>query len=159
MELLSKRIVNMYVGLDENGGVDTRYKDTNAEMLMKSVPEVALHKVPDELGDIGRGIYKYKMVEGAFVLKDDLSDWEEKNKRAIINSYRSHRNELLAQTDWTQTDDCPLDLDMKERYRTYRRFLRDFPQTHDPEIDDNGEAVHIYKLPETLEEFALETKV
>ena len=149
----------MYVGLDENGGVDTRYEDTSAEMLMKSVPDVVLHKVPDELGDIGRGIYKYKMVEGAFVLKDDLSDWDEKHKRAIINSYRSQRNELLAETDWTQTEDCPLDLHMKERYRAYRRFLRDFPQTHDPEIDENGEAVDDYKLPETLEEFALETKV
>ena len=126
---------------------------------MKSVPDVVLHKVPDELGDIGRGIYKYKGVEGAFVLKDDLSDWEEKHKRAIINSYRSQRNELLAETDWTQTEDCPLDLHMKEKYRAYRRFLRDFPQTHDPEIDENGEAVDDYKLPETLEGFALETKV
>ena len=149
----------MYVGVNEDGDVDTRYEDTSAEMLMKSVPEVVLHKGPNGLGDIGRGIYKYKVVEGAFVLKDDLSDWEGKNKRAIINSYRSHRNELLAQTDWTQTDDCPLDLDMKERYRAYRRFLRDFPKTHDPEIDENGDAVDDYKLPETLEEFALETKV
>ena len=65
----------MYVGLDEDGWVDTRYEDASAEMLMKSAPDVVLHKVPDELGDIGRGIYKYKMVEGAFVLKDDLSDW------------------------------------------------------------------------------------
>ena len=126
---------------------------------MEQVQGIVLHKVPDELGDIGRGIYKYKVVEGAFVLKDDLSDWEEKNKRAIINSYRSQRNELLAQTDWTQTEDCPLDLHMKEKYRAYRRFLRDFPQTHDPEIDEKGEAVDDYQLPETLDEFALETKV
>ena len=149
----------MYVGLDENGCVETRYEDKSAEMLMKHVPDVVLGKVPDELGDIGRGIYKYKVVEGAFVLKGDLSDWVEKNKRAVINSYRSHRNELLAQTDWTQTEDCPLDLDMKEKYRTYRKFLRDFPQTYDPEIDENGEAVDDYKLPETLEEFALEKEV
>ena len=149
----------MYVGVNEDGDVDTRYEDTSAEMLMKSVPEVVLHKVPNGLGDIGRGIYKYKVVEGAFVLKDDLSDWEGKNKRVVINSYRSHRNELLAQTDWTQTDDCPLDLHMREKYRVYRKFLRDFPQTHDPTIDENGEAVDDYKLPETLEEFALETKV
>jgi len=149
----------MYVGLDENGCVETRYEDKSAEMLMKHVPDVVLRKVPDELGDIGRGIYKYKIVEGAFVLKDDLSDWEEKNKRALINSFRSQRDELLAQTDWTQTDDCPLDLHMKERYRAYRRFLRDFPQTHDPEIDENGEAVDDYLLPETLDEFALGTKV
>ena len=52
-----------------------------------------------------------------------------------------------------------MDLHMKERYRAYRKFLRDFPQTHDPEIDENGEAVDDYNLPETLEEFALETKV
>ena len=149
----------MYVGLDENGGVDTRYEDTNAEMLMKSVPDVVLHKITDELGDNGSGIHKYKVFEGAFVLKDDLSDWEDKNKRAIINAFRSQRDELLAQTDWTQTDDCPLDLNMKERYRAYRRFLCDLPQTHDPEIDENGEAVDDYKLPETLVEFALESKV
>ena len=54
---------------------------------------------------------------------------------------------------------CPLDIHTKEKYRAYRKFLRDFPQTHDPEIDENGEAVVIYKLPETLDEFALETKV
>ena len=149
----------MYVGVDDDGLVVARYDDTSAEELIKAIEDVVLHKVPDELGDIGRGIYKYKVVEGAFVLQNDLSDWEEKNKRAVINSYRLHRNELLAQTDWTQTEDCPLDLHMKEMYRAYRRFLRDFPQTHDPEIDENGEAVDDYKLPETLEEFALETKV
>ena len=143
----------MYAGVNEDGCVETRYEDTSAETLPKHVPDIVLHKVPDELGDIGRGIYKYKMVEGAFVLKDDLSDWEEKNKRAIINSYRSHRDELLAQTDWTQTEDCPLDIYVKERYKTYRTFLRDFPQTYDPEIDENGEAVDDYKLPETLEKY------
>ena len=47
---------------------------------------------------------------------------------------------------------------MKEN-RAYRKFLRDFPQTHEPAIHENGEAVDDYKLPETLEEFALETKV
>ena len=75
--------------------------------------------------------------------------WEEKNKRAIINSHRSHRDELLAQTNWTQTEDCPLDLNMKEKCKANRRFLRDFLQTHSPEIDENGEAVDDYKLPET----------
>ena len=28
-----------------------------------------------------------------------------------------------------------------------------------PEVDENGEVVHIYKLPETLDEFALESKL
>ena len=149
----------MYVGVSDDDLVVARYDDKSAEELLKAIEDIVLHIVPDELGDIGRGIYKYKVVEGAFVLKGDLSDWVEKNKRAVINSYRSHRDELLAQTDWTQTEDCPLDIHKKEMYRAYRKFLRDFPQTHDPEIDENGERVDDYKLPETLDEFALETKV
>ena len=149
----------MYVTVGDDGLVVARYDDKSAEELLKAIEDIVLHKVPDELGDVGRGIYKYKVVEGAFVLKGDLSDSVEKNKRAVINSYRSHRDELLAQTDWTQTEDCPLDIHKKEMYGAYRKFLRDFPQTHDPEIDENGEAVDDYKLPETLEEFALETKV
>ncbi len=64
-----------------------------------------------------------------------------------INSYRSHRNELLAQTDWTQTEDRPLDLHMKEMYRAYRRFLRDFPQTHDLEIDETARLSMIINCP------------
>jgi len=148
----------MHVKVEDDGVISKRCDDRDAEALMKRVPDVVLHQVPDELGNIGRGIYKYKVVDRAFVLKDDLSDWEDKNKRAIINSYRSQRNELLAQTDWTQTEDCPLDIHMKEKYRAYRRFLRDFPQTYDPKIDENGEGVDDYKLPETLEKFALETK-
>ena len=149
----------MYVKVEDDGVISKRCDDRDAEALMKHAPDVVLHKVPDELGDVGRGIYEYKIVEGAFVLKDDLSDWEGMNKRAIINSYRLHRDELLAQTDWTQTVDCPLDIHKKEMYRAYRRFLRDFPKTHDPEIDEYGDAVDDYKLPETLDEFALETKV
>jgi len=77
----------MYVGVDDDGVVATRYEDTSAETILKHVPDIVLHKVPDELGDIGRGIYKYKVVEGAFVLKDDFTDFEEQQKRAIINSY------------------------------------------------------------------------
>jgi len=43
---------------------------------------------------------------GAFVLKEDLTDFVHQNKHAIINSYRSQRDELLSENDWTQTEDC-----------------------------------------------------
>ena len=89
----------MYVGVDDDGLLDTRYDDESTESLMKRVPEVVLLKVPDEIGEIGRGIYKYKVVDGAFVLKDDSSDFVKQNKRAYINSYRSTRDELLSKTD------------------------------------------------------------
>ena len=88
---------------------------------MEHEPDVVLLKIPDEVGEIGRGIYKYKVVEGVFVLKDYLSDFVKQNKQAIINSYRSTRDELLSKTDWTQTEDCPLDIHMKEKYKAYRK--------------------------------------
>ena len=53
----------MYV--DDDGLVVARYDDKSAEELLKAIEDIVLHKVPDELGDIGRGIYKYKVVEGA----------------------------------------------------------------------------------------------
>ena len=123
---------------------------------MKLVPDVVLHKVPDEIGEIGRGIYKYKVVDGVFVLKDDSSDFVKQNKQAIINSYRSTRDELLSKTDWTQTEDCPLDIHMREKYKAYRKYLRDFPETYDPEVDENGEPVEDFNLPESISDFVLQ---
>ena len=88
-----------------------KYEDTSAETLLKHFPDVVLHKVPDELKGIGRGIYKYKMVEGAFALKDDLSDWNEKNKRAIstrierieTNFWLKQIGRRLRTAPWTST--------------------------------------------------------
>lgn len=143
----------MFVGVDADGLVYARYDDKNAEELMEHIPDVILHKVPDDIGEIGRGIYKYKVVDGAFVLKKDLTDFVKQNKHAIINSYRLRRDELLSQTDWTQTEDCSLDIHKREEYNAYRKYLRDFPETHDPEVDENGEAVEDFSLPETVDDF------
>ena len=143
----------MFVGVDADGLVYARYDDKNAEELMEHIPDVILHKVPDDIGEIGRGIYKYKVVDGAFVLKKDLTDFVKQNKHAIINSYRLRRDELLSQTDWTQTEDCSLDIHKREEYNAYRKYLRDFPETYDPEVDENGEAVEDFNLPETVDEF------
>jgi hypothetical protein len=143
----------MFVGVDADGLVYARYDDKNAEELMEHIPDVILHKVPDDIGEIGRGIYKYKVVDGAFVLKKDLTDFVKQNKHAIINSYRLRRDELLSQTDWTQTEDCSLDIHKREEYTAYRKYLRDFPETYDPEVDENGEAVEDFNLPETVDDF------
>ena len=143
----------MFVGVDADGLVYARYDDKNAEELMEHIPDVILHKVSDDIGEIGRGIYKYKVVDGAFVLKKDLTDFVKQNKHAIINSYRLRRDELLSQTDWTQTEDCSLDIHKREEYTAYRKYLRDFPETYDPEVDENGEAVEDFNLPETVDDF------
>ena len=75
--------------------------------MIENYSEIVLHRFPDDIGDIGRGIYKYKVVDGGFVLKEDLTDFVNQNRQAIVNSYRSKRDELLEKTDWTQTGDCP----------------------------------------------------
>ena len=39
---------------------------------------------------------------------------------------RAARNDLLAQSDWTQVADAPVD---RQAWATYRQALRDFPAT------------------------------
>lgn len=43
-----------------------------------------------------------------------------------IERMRNHRNRLLAQSDWTQVIDAPID---QQAWATYRQTLRDFPAT------------------------------
>jgi hypothetical protein len=52
----------MFVGVNADGLVDARYDDKSAEDLMEHFPDTVLHKVPDENGEIGRGIYKYNLM-------------------------------------------------------------------------------------------------
>ena len=40
---------------------------------------------------------------------------------------RTHRDKLLADTDWTQVLDAPIDAETREAYRAYRQALRDIP--------------------------------
>lgn len=43
-----------------------------------------------------------------------------------VERMRNYRNRLLAQSDWTQLADAPVD---REAWATYRQALRDFPAT------------------------------
>ena len=40
---------------------------------------------------------------------------------------RAERDKLLAETDWTQVLDAPIDAETREAYRAYRQALRDIP--------------------------------
>ena len=53
---------------------------------------------------------------------DILDEW-------WIERMRNHRNRLLAQSDWTQVVDAPVD---QQAWATYRQALRDFPATWTP---------------------------
>ena len=41
---------------------------------------------------------------------------------------RTQRDKLLADTDWTQVLDAPIDAETREAYRAYRQALRDIPE-------------------------------
>ena len=46
----------------------------------------------------------------------------------ISEEARAKRDKLLADTDWTQVLDAPIDAETREAYRTYRQSLRDIPE-------------------------------
>ena len=61
--------------------------------------------------------------------------------RTLVVDYQqlnyTRRNEALAETDWTQTNDSPLSGSDQLKYRTYRQALRDLT-THEnwPELQE-----------------------
>jgi hypothetical protein len=61
--------------------------------------------------------------------------------RTLVVDYQqlnyTRRNEALAETDWTQTNDSPLSGADQIKYRTYRQALRDLT-THEnwPELQE-----------------------
>lgn len=61
-------------------------------------------------------------------LRDDL-DPETIPDEWLVERMRNARNALLAESDWTQTLDAPVD---REAWATYRQALRDFPDTWSP---------------------------
>ena len=47
----------------------------------------------------------------------------------LAQRMRQHRDQLLAQSDWTQLPDAPVD---RQAWANYRQALRDFPATWKP---------------------------
>lgn len=47
----------------------------------------------------------------------------------LVERMRLHRDRLLAESDWTQLPDAPVD---RAAWATYRQALRDFPSTWTP---------------------------
>ena len=51
---------------------------------------------------------------------------------------REERNIRLAQTDWTQVSDSPLDTAPTNIWRKYRQALRDLPLSANTKLDSDG---------------------
>jgi len=53
--------------------------------------------------------------------------------RDYWKEFRNKRDFLLSQSDWTQGNDSPLNLQQKQEWVVYRQVLRDLPEnTNDP---------------------------
>jgi hypothetical protein len=48
---------------------------------------------------------------------------------SYVTRMRLHRDRLLAESDWTQLEDAPVD---RQAWADYRQALRDFPATWTP---------------------------
>ena len=52
---------------------------------------------------------------------------------------REKRNELIAETDWTQLKDIDLDIIRERNWKNYRQALRDLPAKSNPKLDSFGD--------------------
>ena len=58
---------------------------------------------------------------------DSASEQWIKNNELALDIFKQERNQLLADTDWTQVSDSPLSDSKKTEWQTYRQALRDMP--------------------------------
>lgn len=73
----------------------------------------------DEQLDTNLAIAKVESCNGEVTVEDIPMNAEEA---------RAKRYKLLADTDWTQTLDAPIDAETREAYRAYRQALRDITE-------------------------------
>lgn len=88
------------------------------EAYLKAELEKVLQNVQDTLQSM--------MIDGKFYeVREEKPRLTEKSKWVLI---REKRNQLLAESDWTQMPDVPLDEKQREAWQQYRQALRDIPQ-------------------------------
>ena len=86
--------------------------------IVRTSSEVEL-RCEDEQRDTNIAIAKAESCNGEVTVEDIPMNSEEA---------RAKRDKLLANTDWTQVLDAPIDSATREAYRVYRKALRDIPE-------------------------------
>lgn len=86
--------------------------------IVRTSREVELRCEDDQL-DANLSIAKTESCNGEVTVEDIPMTAEEA---------RAKRDKLLADTDWTQVLDAPIDAATREAYRAYRQSLRDIPE-------------------------------
>ena len=121
------------------------YKKSTGQIVQnRSV--MSLHEIilPDTLGYI-EGTYTvlYKKWDGTKVV--DYSIPYVSNTNTIL--VRNKRNELLAQSDWTQLPDSPLSQTKKNAWSKYRQQLRDMMASYTDTEENTLDKVIFPKPP------------
>lgn len=86
--------------------------------IVRTTHKVELRCEDDQL-DANLSIAKSESCNGEVTVEDIPMTAEEA---------RTKRDKLLADTDWTQVLDAPIDAATREAYRVYRQALRDIPE-------------------------------
>lgn len=63
--------------------------------------------------------------------EEEIAAWDAEHMPSaeeLEQQARAKRDRLLAETDWTQVLDAPIDAATREAYRVYRQALRDVPE-------------------------------
>ena len=68
------------------------------------------------------------IVDGKIVDKPEPTYTEAELNNQVLKSIRATRRNKLAESDWTQAADSPLNESKKAEWATYRQALRDLPQ-------------------------------
>ena len=53
-----------------------------------------------------------------------------------LSEVRNQRDQLLAQSDWTQMPDSPLSVEVKAAWAQYRQELRNLPENLLPDVEN-----------------------
>ena len=107
-------------------GISTR--NTRSDEVPEGTIDITDIEVPE---DIKRNPQNWTFEDGAFreFTEQEKSDNDFPDE-VYWNTLRNERTELLAQSDWTQVADAPVDA---TAWATYRQALRDLPaNTTDP---------------------------
>ena len=62
---------------------------------------------------------------------ENVADLQAQTLVHLASINRNTRNQLLADSDWTQANDSPLTTAQKTKWKTYRASLRDLPASED----------------------------
>ena len=136
-----------------NNDTQIEFRDRSAGIILDAQPLTAelLAQVQEQLDAINeqQRMYAY-LPPPEFVGLMEQSEPPKPNRRphelTIMEWLREERNRLLAESDWTQMPDAPLDARTRQAWREYRQALRDLPQRLSKLFDGIYSREDIYKI-------------